>query len=68
MVDYEGIFGHIESVEVEEEISTGSISESGELNEVTLATLEKYKRVQDKKEKVNIKFTAISNKNNAFAM
>ena len=49
MVDYEGIFGHIESVEVEEEISTGSISESGELNEVTLATLEKYKRVQDKK-------------------
>lgn len=68
MVDYEGIFGHIESAEGEEEISTGSINDPGELNEATLATLEKYKGAQDRKEKVNIKFTAISKKNNAFAM
>ena len=33
-----------------------------------LQLLKNIKRVQDKKEKVNIKFTAISNKNNAFAM
>lgn len=51
MVDYEGIFGHIESVEVEEEISTGSISESGELNEVTLATLENIKECRIRKKR-----------------
>ena len=47
MVDYEGIFGNIESAEGEEVISTGSINEPGELNEVTLASHEKYKDLFD---------------------
>lgn len=66
VVDYEGLFGTVDHEK--EEIVEGELQEAGELTNITLDTIEKYRKIEKNKMKVNIAFTGLSTRNNAFAM